>query len=353
MTAVKLRSDGWPAVSVTDPYGLSQAPARVYRFGETDAVRQRRAEIAGAIGEVQARLAAKRATSQVSELSSVYKEAPLTENERELADLRRLGFLPGRKVLGSAVNRYRKYEIETGIMRDGTIRRPLEPWTCPGSSASSMSLYFKIMNAEPGTFSAADLGARDLAAARWMGTEQLIAVDAGLRIHPLSDAEPGERRAYPGAKCSDKIAAVGRYLRDKAVGLVTAALFNLSAGLVKSESGRAELVGADGMRAPARLVCAEANRLKSMNLDLDEYRYLSATRCAEIIRALIDLGFLDEIEPIRFERRFRSWHAVARVVRRLAEMPDEEDIRALAELVAAWDAERRKAQAERRLELAA
>lgn len=284
----------------------------------------------------------KRASSQVSEFSSAYKEEVLpSRSERELADLQRR--VPrDRRVLDDPAEKRVKYEIETGIMRDGTIGKPLEPWTAPGSRTRSMSLYFKIVNAEDGTYTVADFDGQDLDVLRWMGDERLVSVGDDMRVHPLSDAEAAGRRAYPGAKCDDRHAAIGSYLRDKAVGLVAAALFNHSTGKLRKRRRRAELVGADGMRATVALICSEANRIKAMRSDLADYRYLSATRCAEIIRALIATGFLDEIEPTVFIRRERSWRTIVRVVRRLTEQWDDDDIAIAAMYVAQWDAEQHR-----------
>jgi len=349
VSAVKIRSDGWLAPSSVAGYGLGTA-ATVRAFGETEAMRQRRAEIEAAISEVQAKVTAKRARSQVTALSSAFKEEVLpSKSERQLADLLRYRIVhhaSGREVLAKADQRRRKYEIETGIGRDGTIHAPLEPWTAPGSRWSSMFFYGRIMHAEPGTYSLDQLSRAELEQAHWMAAEGLVLVDEDMRIHPLSDAAASKGRMYPGAPGSDKTAAIGLYLRDNATGLVAAALWNLS--VHRGEKGGAELVGADGVRAKVAQICAEANRIKAKRPGLAEYRYLSVTRCAEIVRALIDGGFLDEIEPVRFERRFRSWRAVSRALRVIDEPWTDEDIALMVMFVAAWDAERRKEATERR-----
>lgn len=293
------------------------------------------------------RVPAQRASAQVTELSSAFKEEVLpSKSRRQLADLGRFAACHrNRDVLDDAGKRHRKYEIETGIRKDGTIGTPLEPWTAPGSRWGSMYLYGRIMHADPGTYAVTDFAGAEFDQVHWMAAEGLVEVDGDLRIHPLSDAAAGKGRMYPGASCSDKFAAVGSYLRDKAVGLVSAALYNLCVRPRKGPGCQPEMVGEDGVRAKVAQICAEANRVKSVRSDLIEYRYLSVTRCAEIIRALIETGFLDEIEPARFERRFRSWRAVSRVIGRMTEEWDEQDNAVAAMYVAEWDAGRRKERA--------
>jgi hypothetical protein len=272
--------------------------------------------------------------AQVSEFSFTYTE-DTDFSERQLADLGKRRPPRDRRILDDPAERYRKYEIETGIMRDGTIRSPLEAWTCPGPRSKTMGVYFRIMRAEPGSFQVSDFKGRELAAVHWMSDQRLIGTDEALRIHPLSDAAAPGRRSYPGAPVSDRRAKVGIYLRGSAVGLVAAALFNHSAGQLRRKTGRrAALIGADGMRATVALICAEANRIKSKRADLAEHRYLSLTRCAEIIRSLIGMGWLEELSATRFIRQERSWRTVVRVIRRL--ICDNADDAATAAL-AAWE----------------
>lgn len=253
------------------------------------------------------------ASSQATALSLHYKEISQgIKDQRELADLRQRRQPKARRILADDLEKQKKLWIEMGVGRDGVQREPLEPWTCPVNGGKA--LYQRIVLADDGAYSIGDFTGWQITALHWMGEVQLISADEDGRLHALSDAEHSGGRAYPGAVCNDKKASVGRYLRSFARGLVLAALFRLSAARKRR---KAKLVGEDGIQVTAAVVCAEANRIKRKRADLAEYRYLSVTRCQEIIRDLVESGVLDQIAPPKAVRQDRSWRTLPRILRRI------------------------------------
>lgn len=261
------------------------------------------------------------ASSQVAEfllLSTDTKDV----KQQELSDLEEYaGRQPrSRYVLDDPEQRRKKYEIETGIGRDGVTRRPLEPWSCPVKG--SMTIYGRIMHAEPGEFRLADLKGKQLLAVAWLREQQLASIGDAGEILPLSDARPPRSRAYPGAPITDEQVRrrYSRYLRDLGRGLVLAAIANLSAGrsVRRSRKPRKRELTADGLAITAAEVCAEANRIRSKRPDLAEFRYLSLSACRQLINDLIGTGVLDELAPPTPARRRRSWMTLPRVIRHYA-----------------------------------
>lgn len=258
------------------------------------------------------------ANPQVTEFLLLSTE-PKDIQQQELPDLREYaGRQPRtRTVLDDPGQRRKKYEIETGIGRDGVTRKPLEPWSCP--VRGGMNVYGRIMHAEPGEYRLADLTRTQLLAVAWLREQQLASVGEAGEILPLSDARAPESRAYPGAPLSDAQvkARYSRYLRDLGRGLVLAAIANLSAGrsVRRSRKARKRELTADGLAITAAEVCSEANRIRSRRPDLAEFRYLSLSACRQLIRDLIGDGVLDELAPPTPARRRRSWMTLPRVIR--------------------------------------
>lgn len=273
------------------------------------------------------------AKAQVTALSLHSREISLgLKKARQCCDLReRAGRKPqARHVLTDRGERREKYEIETGIMRDGTIGKPLEPWTAPGSYLDSMYLYGRIMNAEPGAYRLSDFEGQQVDVIRWMRDQELASIGEDGEILPLSDAERAKNRMYPGAPMpDDKVRSrFSRYLGGKAQGLVLAAISNLCAGRSVRRSRKVkkrETLMADGVALTTAEICAEANRIRTKRADLAEYRYLSLSRCREIITGrrgtpgLIEDGTLDELAPPMPTRRGRTWVTIPRVIRRFVD----------------------------------
>lgn len=225
-----------------------------------------------------------------------------------------------RRVLTDPAERGKKLAIETGwdARRNRPLSVPLEPWTGP---RLSMLMYASLMRDPDGAHRIGEYGAPGLAALAWMRDEELIAVGEAGEIHALSDGRPRAGRKYPGAPVGDALAKAGRSLMGNAKGLILAALFNLSSGKTVRRTRRrqhaAETVG--GLRLSAAQVCAEANRIRQRRPDLDGYRYLSLSRCRELIRDLIDAGVIEQVEPPRAVRQRRSWRTIPRVIARITE----------------------------------
>lgn len=321
MTAVKIRSDGWPAVSSADAYGLGTAPAKVYRFGETDAVRQRRAEIEAAISDVQAKLAAKRAKQQVTGLcghSSIPKEEKPTQSRYQ----RRHPVSPG------SAEALAKLAIETGRRHPetGKLLPPLEPWTCP-VPMTGMLAYARIIKGSDGADQLSSYAGDRLRALNWMRQEQLVRVENG-RVLPLSDMDRAERRTYPGALISDEEVKRTRscYLGERGEGLIMAAVLNLR----NRDTPRRALHTRGGLALACYQIAEEVNRIISTRLELDGFRYMSVETCRRMIKGydgperkdgtrkhypgLIERGMLTELEPPKAVRKGRTWHTLPRVL---------------------------------------
>lgn len=250
------------------------------------------------------------------------------EDLRKLSDLGRwagrTAHIHERGILADPAKRRKKLAVETGWDdRYGeAMRPPLEAWTCPGPN-QAMALYGEIMRAPDGTLTIGDFRGPQLGHVEYMRREELVSVGDDGRLHALSDMIRDEgSRAYPGAPVTDSRAKIGRQLRHHATGLVLAALFNISRGGVvhwsrKREQKVMEALG--GLRLSAAQVCAEANQVKASRPDLEECRYLSVSTCREVIKALIDLGYIAELAGAKAIRRMRSWLTLPRVIGRLAE----------------------------------
>jgi hypothetical protein len=224
-----------------------------------------------------------------------------------------------RHVLTDPAERGKKLAIETGwdAIRDQPRKAPLEPWTGP---PRSVLLYAHLMRDPDGAHSLGEYGTPGLDALAWMADEELISVGEHGEIHALSDGRPKDGRRYPGAPVGDALAKAGRSLMGNARGLILAALYNLSSGRTvrrtrKRRRHAAET--ADGMQLTAAQVCAEANRIKARRPDLAGFRYLSLSRCRELIRDLIDGGVIEQVEPPRAVRQRRSWRTIPRVIARI------------------------------------
>lgn len=271
------------------------------------------------------------------------------EEVRKLSDLGRwtgrTAHVHERGVLAQPGLRQRKLAIETGWDRDHQhfYRKPLEPWTCPYPD-SAMELYGRIMLARDGAFSIGDFRGRQLDYVEYMRREELVSVGDDGRLHALSDMIREEGgRAYPGAPVADKHASIGRQLRDQAASLVLAALFNISRGGVIrwSRKRKQQVVEAPGgLRLTTAQVCAEANQVKASRRDLDDRRYLSVSTCRDVLRALIELGYITEAIGARAIRRMRSWFTLPRVIGRVTE--DMSDDAGILDDVGRW---RKKARA--------
>lgn len=292
-----------------------------------DALLRRRELLAG-IDNGYARVALRKiadANPQVTALSQVPISITSTGDLRKLSDLgERAGSKPrAREILTNPRDRAAKLSIETTRTHPITGQvlplPPLEPWSCP--VPCGMLAYAEIMLAkDDGAYQLADFTGDRLTALQWMRDEELVSISDDGRIRALSDAGFSDARAYPGAPCSDKRASVGRQLRDKAGGLILAAIMNLSSGKTVRRTRKrrtGQLVGDDGIRITGAQVCTEANRIKSRRPDLGEFRYLSLGTCRQLIRALVDMEVIEEIEPPHAVRQRRSWRMIPRVIRRL------------------------------------
>lgn len=255
---------------------------------------------------------------QVTAFLELKRSTPTEVKVQELPDLRELaGIKPRhREVLDDEGDRLRKYEIETGIALDGGVRIPLEPWDCPVKGG--VKLYWQVMFRE---VRIEDLTGDQLAAAEWMQKVQLTAVSERGTLEPLSDARREDRRSYPGAPCSDRKAAIGRYLRGFAVGLVQAALANLSSGRTVHRMGRGQMSRierGDGIRITAAMVCKEANAIKAKRKDLRDYRWVSLSLVRELLKDMIRGGVVDELHGVKAVRRNRSWATLPRIIRKFS-----------------------------------
>lgn len=225
-----------------------------------------------------------------------------------------------RAILTDPAKRMKKLCIETGwdAVRNRPLKMPLEPWTCPVRMGDLM--YGNLMRDPDGAHKVTDFSGDGLTALRWMREEDLISIGADGEIHMLSDARPAPGRKYPGAPVADALAKAGRSLMGNARGLILAALFNLSTGRTvrrtrKRQRHAAET--ADGMALTAAAICAEANRIRQRRPDLDGFRYLSLSRCRELIRDLIEDRVIEQVAPPRAVRQRRSWRTIPRVIARI------------------------------------
>jgi hypothetical protein len=273
-----------------------------------------------AYGVTAEQLAAK---AQVTALSQLKSTSPPVLKLRKAPDLlEHAGGKPhNRAILEDPAARLEKLCIETGwdVRRNKALKMPLEPWTGP---SGSMLMYADLMRDPDGAHNLAQYGAPGHAALEWMREEELISIGEAGEIHGLSDGRPKAGRRYPGAPVSDALAKAGRQLRDRARGLVLAALFNLSTGRTvrrtrKRQRHAAET--ADGMRLTAAAICAEANRIKARRPELDGCKYLSLSRCRDLIRDLIEAGLITQLEPPRAVRQKRSWRTVPRMIARITD----------------------------------
>lgn len=254
------------------------------------------------------------ALPQVSEFLESSSNSPTEVKLQECYDLRKLtGIVPrSREVLDDEGDRIRKYEIETGIGLDGRVRPPLEPWDCPVKGG--VKLYWQVMFRE---VNVEDLQGEAARAAAWMREVQLVAVSESGQLEPLSDAHREDGRSYPGAPMSDRQAAIGRYLRGFAVGLVQAALANLSSGQTVrrfNSRGLSRIERGDGIAITAAMVCKEANAIRRKRRDLADYRWVSLSLVRELLKDLIRGGVVDELIGTRAVRRHRSWATLPRII---------------------------------------
>lgn len=256
--------------------------------------------------------------SQATELSQHFTEIYDSKDVRKRRDLReRAGRQPRKRtVLTDLDARRKKLAIESGydIRRHAFLAAPLEPWTCPVNAGGRM--YAEIMLGDPGATTLGDYSGDRLAALEWMRGEELVMVDDDGRIQPLSDGAPRDRRAYPGALVSDAKAKIGRQLRHRAVGLVLAAFVNITRRCTVariSPHKRRHMERHNGIAITAYDLAREANAIKAKRRDLDEFRYLSLSRCRDIVRELVKTGQLAEAEPPKAVRRDRSWFTLPRV----------------------------------------
>jgi hypothetical protein len=218
-----------------------------------------------------------------------------------------------RSVIGEADAKTSKYEIETGIGRDGKIWSPLEPWTCPVNGGTR--LYREIMFAAAPPLIDGFTGEK-LTAVRWMHDVQLVTIAEDGQVLPLSDERGKKTRSYPGAPVTDKRAGIGRYLKGHGRNLVLAALCNLAAGKqVRRGRGRATAVErGDGIEITAERVCKEANAIKAKRGDLGEHRFLSLSACRQLIRDLLTDAVIEELRSPKPVRQNRSWRTLPRII---------------------------------------
>jgi hypothetical protein len=283
------------------------------------------AELLEGIAQGEARVALRQLAQEYPQVTG-FSQLSTDLSKEELRKLSDLGKLAGhqprkREILADQGKRWKKFTIETGYdWRNDFYDWSLEPWTCPGDADETKDVYREIMLADDAVTSIGDYSGDRLAVVSWLREEDLISVGDHGEIHALSDARAKGQRSYPGAPCTDARAKIGHNLMDHARGLILAALFNLSRGRTvrrsRKRAGHAAETG-DGLRLSAAQVCAEANAIKSRRADLDDCRFLSLSRCRELIRALVNAEVIEQVEPPRAVRRDRSWRTIPRVIRRL------------------------------------
>lgn len=227
-----------------------------------------------------------------------------------------------RDVLTDPAERAKKLAIETGydIRRDLFLKAPLEPWLCD-YPAIAMRAYADIMNEVPGADVIANWNDKArLDALLYLRSEQLVMVSEDrLRVVPLSDARPAERRKYPGAPVDDDHAKIGKYLGGILDDLIIEAHRNLSTGQSAQRRPRRLRPGAllsAGIRLTAHEICEEVNAIKARRRDLDSFRWAGTDITRKRIKSLIDERKLIELEPPHAVREGRSWKTIGRVFER-------------------------------------
>lgn len=231
-----------------------------------------------------------------------------------------------REVITDPDERARKLAIETGydIRRDVFLKAPLEPWLCDYPIVA-MRAYADIMNEVPGADIIANWNDKArLDALLYLRSEQLVMVsDDRLKVLPLSDARPRDRRQYPGSPLSDELSKAGKYLGSHADDLIIESLKRWSAGRPgRGHHLRPGALTAAGIQLPAHDICEVANEIKARDPSLAGFRFLSVTLTRKRIPKLLEAGVLTELAPPRPVREGRSWKTIPRMLARLVTAAD-------------------------------
>lgn len=198
------------------------------------------------------------------------------------------------------------------------IRQPLQRW----QDNAAMLMYVRIVNADDGEYTLDGLDLEQLARVEEMQQRKLVYVDSERKLRLLSQPATKKAESYPGAakqlsggpldgqwvKVGDDQAKQGRQLRDRADGLVLAALHNLM-----HTPQPEHRVHKDGIAFPIHDICAEANRLKSERPDLREYKFLHVETCRLVVKRLIEAGMIAEAIPPQRVYLNNQWHTIPRV----------------------------------------
>ena len=216
-----------------------------------------------------------------------------------------------RHYLTDQAERRVKLIAETGFDLTGIMcEPPQEQWARP----SAMTLYARLMAADPGKPTVRDYDLADLQHLAWMTEAELVDVDADGRIHLLSDEVKPEQRKYPGAPVADDRARVGRtHTSDDVQGLVLEVWEMIRDGhppLDIPDEYRKEMTTGCGLRISGRLIAGQVNRLIAARID---------ARCnclgRDLVRNAWDLP--DHGEGCQGRERYLSVEVVRRAIRQL------------------------------------
>lgn len=261
MTAMAIDRDAIAAAfaGLTDAdYGLGSAPAKVYRFGETEYVKAQVSAICAGVKEATERI--RRANITGTFRRDLLKYAGEVQSKPTPSRQRR-------HRIGTEGEKRSKLIAETGFDLAGIMcEPPAEQWARP----EAQTLYHKLMQRGPGAPSVTDYEGEDLRHLAWMLEAELLDITEDGRIWLLSDTdEPGN--SYPGAPVSADRARIGRTHHAEDVQAlvmeVWQAILDGTPLMDIPAEYRREMTTAKGIRLGGRLITAHCNRLLAARLD--------------------------------------------------------------------------------------
>jgi hypothetical protein len=328
MTALAIE---WPTDDAA--YGLDTAPAKVYQFDVTPAVKAQVREICIGIKMGTARNARRLAVEERLSITRAFRSDLLkyaTEVRVKPSLSRDL-----RHYLTDSAERDRKLIEETGFNILGEmVEPPQQQWDRP----QAMTLYARLMVRDDGAMTIEDYDAGDLQHLAWMIGHDLAEVDGDGRIHLLSDSAEPDQRRYSGAPVNDDRAGVGQtHAAEEVQGFVMQVWAMIVDGHPPMDIGgdyREEMTTRRGLRMSGRMMTYQCNKLHAAWMDANcnclgrdqvahawdlpdhgqgcagRKRWFSVDVIRRAIRALMESGQLTRTDEAYLTRRNHTAHRV-------------------------------------------
>lgn len=240
-----------------------------------------------------------------------------------------------RHILTDPAEQTRKLIDETGFnMLGEMVEPPDQQWERP----QAMTLYHKLMFADPGQLTVGDHQRADLGHLAWMVQSDLAEIDDAGRIWLLSDEVLPDQTRYPGAPVEGARASVGRTHTAADVQHFVMEVWNMIVdGHPPMDIGadyKQEMTTKRGLRMSGRMMAYQCNRLLAARIDANcnclgrdqvkhawdlpdhgegcagRERWLSVDVIRRAIRELMEAGELTRTDEAYLTRRKHTEHRV-------------------------------------------